>query len=275
MNVVRYRLRTLTPWVTPPQADSLFGALCWEIVRRQGEADLHAVLERFRKGDPPFIISNAFPGELLPCPLVIDSDGSANRWVTREQFGAIREGNAEIAPAPQPEFFQQTQTMHADRAGGTAYEREEISWAADAPGYFSLYVRAVPEWVSPLRKLLASLGAYGFGRRRSMGRGQFEVQGEAEPCTWLEPMPFESGFVTLSDFVPQESDPTRGCWNVRVKYPKGSGGTSLKGRLIQLEAGACFQSLGRPRRWYGGMIPMTGGAVHYALALAIGIKWPR
>jgi CRISPR-associated protein Csm4 len=273
MNVFSYRLRPTSPWATAPQADSLFGALCWELVRRQGEPDLLRMLDRFRKGDPPFVISNAFPGDLLPRPLVLGHDElPLHPYVTRAEFTAIREGNAGFEPSEHGDLFEVSRTLHKD------YETEDITWSKNGPGYFTLYGRVVPEWVAPLQKLLQSLGAYGFGKRRGLGRGQFEVEGKPEPCPWLEPMPFESGFVTLSDFVPQENDPARGRWGVRVKYPKLSAGHTkphaLKGRLLQLEAGSCFQCPGRPRRWYGGLVGGGQGAVQYGFALAIGIKWP-
>jgi len=285
MNVYCYRLR-LAPgsrFGTPLLADSLFGALCWEVVRRQGEPDLLKMLERFRKGDPPFIISNAFPGDLLPRPLVLaEAPGKKSAWVTNEEFIAIREGRAAFHPQETPEALSEIRELHA--CGNQVFETHDWTWspewAKDGPGYFSIYARVSPEWVQPLKKLLQSMGANGFGQRRGTGRGQFTMDTAPEACPWLDPMPFESGFVSLSNFVPQETDPARGRWSLRVKYPKSSGGSghTLKGRLLQLEAGSCFQCPGRPRRWYGGMIPAkTGdsdGPLQYGLALAIGIKWP-
>lgn len=266
MNVFSYRLRPTTAWATPLEADSLFGALCWEIVRRQGEADLLRVLDRFRKGDPPFVLSNAFPGDLLPRPLVL----AGSKWVTRDGFAQVRAG--ECPPdvdAPEPQIDSQ---LHVER-DTSVYDTFEMQ---GGPEYFTVYARVVPEWSETLRKLLQSLGMYGFGKRRGLGLGQFEVPEKPEPCPWLEPLPFESGFVSLSHFIPQESDPTKGRWSLQVKYPKLSAGhgspNAFKGRLLQLEAGSCFQSPGRPRRWYGRMV--GDKTLHYGLALAIGIKWP-
>jgi CRISPR-associated protein Csm4 len=286
MNVYCYRLR-LAPgsrFGTPLLADSLFGALCWEVVHRQGEPELLKMLERFRKGDPPFILSNAFPGDLLPRPLVLpEAPGEKCAWVTNEQFIAIREGRASFQPHEHPEALSEIRELHA--SGNKIFETQDWTWspewAKDGPGYFSIYARVAPEWVQPLKSLLQSVGATGFGKRRGTGRGQFTMDAAPEACPWLDPMPFESGFVSLSNFVPQETDPARGRWSIRVKYPKFGAGvtqTSLKGRLLQLEAGSCFQCPGRPRRWYGSMIPAksgdTDGPLHYGLALAIGIKWP-
>jgi CRISPR-associated protein Csm4 len=295
MNVYCYRLRMApsSRFGTPLLADSLFGALCWQVANRQGQPDLLKMLDRFRKGDPPFIFSNAFPGDLLPRPLVLPQPlGARCAWVTNEEFIAIREGRVGFHPQEHPEALSEIRELHA--SGQEVFETQDWTWspewAKDGPGYFSIYARVTPEWVQPLSKLLQSVGATGFGRRRGTGRGQFTMEAAPEACPWLDPMPFENGFVTLSNFVPQETDPARGRWSIRVKYPKFSAGSnpegavparasSLKGRLLQLEAGSCFQSPGRPRRWYGSMIPAKSGdadgPLHYGLALAIGIKWPN
>src|SRR5579864_8603715 len=57
---------TLTPW----QADTIFGMLCWAIVRREGADTLHTLLDLYAINQPPFVISNGLPGGLLPVPLM-------------------------------------------------------------------------------------------------------------------------------------------------------------------------------------------------------------
>lgn len=63
------------PFRQIPRSDTLFGAICWGIRRSDGEEELEEVLARFSEGDPPFMISSAFPylGDgselLLPKPI--------------------------------------------------------------------------------------------------------------------------------------------------------------------------------------------------------------
>jgi CRISPR-associated protein Csm4 len=243
MNVVRYRLRPRTPAATPWHADTLFGALCWELTQRGGEAALEETLARFRAGDPPFLLSDGCPGDSLPRPLLL---AGRPAYVSREEFVALRRGETPALSDPAP------------------------------AAHLSVYARVTPEWAGPLRELLASLGLTGFGKRRTHGRGQFDVDREIEPCPWLDPQPFENGFVSLSRFVPEETDPTRGLWTVHVKYPKlEQSDRPGKGRLLQLGPGSCFQLTARPKRFYGRMLTgLPGGAMHYGLSLAVGIKWP-
>src|SRR5512140_2766944 len=293
MKSARYRLRPLAPWRTPWQADSLFGAVCWEIARTAGEAALTKLLQRFRQGTPPFILSDGFPAELMPRPLyvLLAPDSPDARLITREQFVSLRHGQQPDGELPRQEGWAFTPSMHAavPRDGGepVVFETEECYWLPDVPEeqrYISLYVRAEEEWLYKLVPVLRSLGRSGFGARSTLGRGAFELLAGPEPVEWLEPLPFENAFVTLSHFVPEESDPADGVWNALVKYPRlgserGNSSTPWKGRLVMLGPGSCFRPAGRPRRWYGRMIPGLSpafpDAIHYGLAYAIGIRWEQ
>ncbi|MDR1487569.1 MAG: hypothetical protein LBT62_06220, partial [Deltaproteobacteria bacterium] len=65
----RLRLKLLAPVATPMQSDTLFGHLCWQVVLTKGSDALKEWLQPFTDGDPPFILSDAFPAGLLPKPL--------------------------------------------------------------------------------------------------------------------------------------------------------------------------------------------------------------
>ncbi|MBC7108387.1 MAG: type III-A CRISPR-associated RAMP protein Csm4 [Methanomassiliicoccales archaeon] len=53
-----------------PKSDTLFGALCWGIRFISGNETLEKMLEDFRNGDPPFVISSAFPCALSVATVV-------------------------------------------------------------------------------------------------------------------------------------------------------------------------------------------------------------
>ncbi len=300
MKSARFCLRPLAPWATPWQADTVFGALCWEIAHSAGENALSRLLRRFRQGPPPFLLSDAAPADLLPRPLCAVPDGNAGapeegktweaaRWVTRQQFVTIREGQSYALPLPRQHWWITLRPTHAsiprDGADPVPFAVEEYTWLPEVPQeerFLSLYIRAEEEWLERLAVLLRSLGRSGFGKRRAIGRGAFELLGPAETCDWLEPLPFENAFVSLSHFVPDESDPTDGWWNTLVKYPRlGSARAAdsmpFKGRLVMLQPGSCFRSPGRPRRWYGRVLtdlsPAFHDTLHYAMAYAVGLRW--
>ena len=211
--------------------------------------------------------------------------------MTREQFTAIRHGQAPEGEPLREDWFRTLRHVHVSvsRNGGEAqrFTTGEWTWRDDVhedERFFSLYVRAEDEWIERLGQLLRGLGRSGFGRRASSGRGAFEVEGEAEPCPWLEPLPFENAFVALNHFVPDDGDPADGWWDTLLKYPKlgserGASSTPFKGRLLMLTPGTCLRPSGRPRRWYGRMIaglsPAFPDALHYGLCYAVGIRWDK
>src|SRR4030042_1888807 len=52
------------------QADTIFGHLCWGMRYLYGEEKLQDFLEWYENGMPPILLSNGFPGELMPAPLL-------------------------------------------------------------------------------------------------------------------------------------------------------------------------------------------------------------
>lgn len=63
---IRPYAATRSPW----QADMLFGHLCWLIRYEEGTPALLDFLEFYRRGEPPMLFSNGFPGNWLPRPLL-------------------------------------------------------------------------------------------------------------------------------------------------------------------------------------------------------------
>jgi CRISPR-associated protein Csm4 len=112
METYRVRLCLHSAVLSPWQADTLFGHLCWTKRYREGEDALADFLEPFKSGDPPFLLSNGFPGCLLPRPMPWPGDAPPAgtpvaeqreqmrgakgqrrvRYVTLEDFNRIRRG---------------------------------------------------------------------------------------------------------------------------------------------------------------------------------------
>lgn len=110
MKLFRIQLRPRSPWRTPWQADTLLGALCATAARVHGADFLRAqLIDPMHAGQPPFVLSDAFPGDLLPLPVAArraapppDADRKAikrGRWLAREDFLVLRAaGNAAAVP---------------------------------------------------------------------------------------------------------------------------------------------------------------------------------
>jgi len=69
MQTVRIKLKLKSTFITDWQSDTLFGHLCWVVMRSEGEDGLKEFLQPFMERRPPFLLSNGFPGDWLPSPL--------------------------------------------------------------------------------------------------------------------------------------------------------------------------------------------------------------
>jgi CRISPR-associated protein Csm4 len=252
------------------------------------------MLEEFRRGSPPFVLSSAFPEGWLPCPLsakvkeLPDSNAKCKRptLVREEQFRSLITGTGEILPSesPQPDAVRLRSRLHAsiDRITGTTsgegslFEVDEWFLDESISADLSLFVRT-HDGPGQVRDLLSSLSNGGFGKKRSAGRGAFRLVDEPVVCDWMDSMEASNGFVSLSTFVPAPGDPTDGRWSLVVKYPKFSPEAPVthpfKGRVVMFRPGSAFRASPPIRSFYGRMI---GGvraefpdAVHYALAFAV------
>ena len=304
MNTYRIRLRPLGTWCTPWDADSVFGALAWQVRQLAGEDDLCRFLEQFMGSAPPFVLSDAFPEGWLPCPLsaelkrLLEFKPKLPESVCEEQFKGLVKGSGQLLPREKwPAPLAPVRNLHASihRVSGTTTGEgsstlfETSEWCfqeADGkrPEFLVVYVRT-DAWLDKVASLFESLGHMGFGKKRSSGRGAFEVEGKPEACEWIDKMYEDDaadGFVSLSHFVPAPGDPTDGRWKLVTKYPKFSpgapSGTPFKGRLTMLCPGSAFRVPGKVAPFYGRMLKGLSdrfpNSVQYALSFAVPIRWP-
>ncbi len=300
MTDYRVKIRLLSPLGTPWQSDTVFGHLAWHVARKYGERAVQEFLEPFRQGSPPFVLSDGFPGDLLPRPLLpvplsqarSPADYAAMRarrkslFVSLEDFSALRSGaGGDWQPAPDPwvpwQIPHAAISRHTDTTTGLRDDEGGNFFLTDmevlAQGdLLSLYLRADDEWADRVPQMLAELAPLGFGRDRSVGAGAFEVV-EMQPYNGFGDLPGANGFVSLSSYCPAQHDPTRGRWRVRLKYGKlgehAGGGYPFKRPLIQLEPGAVFLTNGPPRPYYGravaGVAPGFPEAIQCCYTLAV------
>jgi CRISPR-associated protein Csm4 len=300
MKTYRFKLKPLAPWSTPWDADTLFAALAWQVLRSGGEVSLREFLAQFQGGAPPFILSSAFPEGWLPCPLSVEIEDLPDSNVKRKRPTLIPEGQfralitkpATIIPpaTPPPESILSRSRLQAviDRISGTTsgegslFEVDDWYLQESVSKHLTLFVKA-QDGPDLFHNLLASLSRQGFGKKRSSGRGAFRLVSDPEPCDWMDSTDGANAFVSLSPFVPAEGDPAHGRWGLIVKYPKFSPeapvANPFKGRLVMLRPGSVFRVSSQPvHPFYGQIIkslrPEFPGSVHYALAFPVPVCWP-
>ena len=311
MNLVRLRIEPLTGWRTPWQADTLTGIMASALARAHGPERLESdLLDPWRRGEPPFVLSDACPGDLLPAPACLglwrwpEADPKRVKrtlWLAREQFATLQQGRRPELPGEPPDPFRASVRMRntldrqSDRTGapGSLYELPVTSLSRDH-SHFSLYARVAPGKETLLRELLALLSDSGFGADTSAGFGQFRLTGDFEDASWLAQVTEPNGWVSLSTFQPGPGDPTDGYWRSFVKYgklgPALGVGAVFKRPQLMLQPGACFRSNNGLRDWYGRQIRSADllpgptcqalrsdgtAPVQPAFALAVPLRWAK
>jgi len=298
-------------FITPFHADTIFGGLCWLIRYREGNDSLQLMLEDFRSGRPWFVLSNAYPRELLPKPLL-----KVKRPVPKtrdEQIMQAKEGKRlkkieYLAPA---EFISLTggskpvletrekpisrvPTLHnqinriscSTADGGQLFEQEESyinhNYAYNQKHeYLSIYIKlrepGMRDW---LFEHFCLLGQTGIGKRKSTGKGSFSVI-EMGKCDLFESIKEPNGYLSLSNFVPAPDDPTEGYYKTFVKYGKLGEEYALskypfKHPLLMIQAGCVFFTKGEVKPFYGQMVeniaPTYPEVVQYALAFSVPVR---
>ncbi len=286
-------------------ADTIFGHLCWLMVWRHGPEKLQAWLERYQAGDPPLLLSDGFPGELLPRPLLLPpieactltkQKGVRNaedrkrlkkiEWLSRGEFDRVRtgetfqlrgEGQEQVA-GQRVNFKNQINRLTGTTgAEGQLYPFVEYLWPT-----VTVYLRVADDEVKMVRQLFEDMAATGFGKRKSVGYGEI-IGVEWQEFEGFESIAGANAFVSLSHFVPARDDPTQGQWKINVKYGKLGGewaasSNPFKRPLMMLAAGSWFRTAEPDRLWYGRMVKgISSGhpeVVQYGLAFAVPIRSP-
>lgn len=281
--------------MTALHADTIFGHLCWVIIREKGDIGLKKVLDSFIKGSPPFIISDGYPTGYLPKPLSVEfsleeparkKDAKKIDFVSVDDFKAILEGDT-------PELKKTeglvrnvltahntiSRETHTTPSSGGLYSVEE-SYIDN----ITVYCKAESdEWQNMLVGLFEKLSLSGYGKRKSIGKGQFIVQ-DVSGVDIFDGIGDADGFVSLSEFCPDVDDPIEGIYRTFVKYGKLGEeftfcGNPFKRPLLMFKAGSVFKTNGFPKPFYGRMVegvsPAKPEVVQYAYAFAVPIKIPN
>ena len=260
MTLYRFKLHPLAPWRTPWQADTLAGLLCAVCARLHGPDVLRQrLIDPMLSGAPPFVLSDAFPGDWLPAPLSIRAQEwppehyktvKRSRWVTPAAFELLRRGESLASTALHTEMLTDDHLMltyaHShntlSRFTGTTGEAESglglfarpdtyllTHTAPNRPNaslngaeYLSLYVRAAStDALELFTDLFEELAQTGFGADVATGRGQFDLLDNDTPMPDLDAPPADANAVVcLSTFQPGPTDPMDGLWEAFSKFGK-------------------------------------------------------
>ncbi|HMP04588.1 MAG TPA: hypothetical protein PKC45_19040 [Gemmatales bacterium] len=311
MNLYRIRLVPESPWRTPWHSDTLSGLLCWMCARTEGDDALRQLMIEPALADrPPFVLSDAFPGDRLPLPAAVRTldvppelrkPVKRAKWLPADSFQRLQAGTVPgigemLRDAGVLGYTQLRNTIgrtsNTTTNGGGLFPTEE-SVLGRSVKHLTVYARITPEFRELFERLLRELTQWGFGSDRSAGKGQFRLDGGLELVPdWDQPADAD-GCVALSTFQPAAADPADGSWEAFTKYGKLGPDFGLenvfKRPMLLLRPGASFR-VPAPRGWLGRAIPMhdllapeVGGhlrgigvnVVHWAFGLCLPLRWPR
>lgn len=271
MKLYRLQLRALGPWRTPLRSDTLSGLLCWAVASRHGGDFLRStVLLPALGGQPPFVLSDAMPGDRLPAPLSLqllpwseDRRRFAKRieWLPRSEFrvACTRPSDLDMAHlGAEPAWIETVRAQHqrdrstesAGSTGGRLFTAHD-TWARTGE-LVSLYLRASDHTLNWLQPALEDMVRAGLGADRSTGAGAFDIVGDLAADAGLDDTPptGANGVVVLSTWQPSANDPADGLWRTLVKT--GRLGSQLgviqifKRPVVLMRAGAVLRSKPRP-----------------------------
>ncbi len=298
MKTYRLKVKPQSSFLTPWQADTIFGNLCWIMAWREGEDVLKKFLSEYKNGNPAFVLSDGFPGDLLPTPVhlsLMEQKGESFEaykkakelkkvsWLSPDVFESVRKGNLDIEPAERAESFKTFTTLHSsiNRVTGTTGEEGslfELPEYAVEQNEISIYLKIKDGWVEKVSSLFKDLSLTGYGKKKSVGKGAFEIIGQLELFDRFDDFNGSNGFMSLSNFVPAKNDPTDGFYKTLVKYGKLGGeftfcGKPFKKPLMMLTTGSSFRVNGKINRFYGRMVagiaPAKPEVVQYGYAFAV------
>lgn len=299
MKTYRLKIKPHSSFLTLWQADTIFGNLCWIMAWREGEDALKEFLEDYKNGNPAFVLSDGLPGDLLPSPahlsLVKQKEDSFDAykkakelkkvsWLSPDVFDSVRKGNLEIEPSEAFKTFRTLTTLHSsiNRISGTTgegslFELEEHA-LSESEQFISIYLRIKDGWEDRVFALFKDLSLTGYGKKKSVGKGAFDIIGQLEPFDNFNDFDGSNGFMSLSNFVPATHDPTDGFYKTLVKYGKLGGeftfcGKPFKKPLMMLTTGASFYTKEKLKPFYGRMVkdiaPAKPEVVQYGYAFSV------
>jgi CRISPR-associated protein Csm4 len=307
-------MKPRSSFVTPLHADSIFGSLMWALRYLEGEKKLLEVLETFDNA-PPFILSNGYPEGYLPVPILPLETMEKVSLEAVHQLKKIKK----LTYMPEPIFRELVENLNSSdlkeellkwlenlKWKGPIFQKTEsnyknvinrLNFTTLRGGLFvqdEIYFNPEINWCIYLKlnkeqelldldrviNLFEFLSKTGFGKKKSSGKGQFELLDFKSVSLPNASSP--NGFVALSNFVPNSGDPTDGYYEIVLKYGKLGGEFAYtmsgpwKKPLRMLRAGSVFKLTGELKDFYGKMVsniyPPLNTVRQYAYAFPLGVN---
>ncbi len=273
---------------TPLQSDTIWGHFT-SYLSQKDSALLEQFIQTYRDKQPALIFSDGLPsvqnkkGNIdvcLPKPadLTIRMDNFKEQkkikrlmWLTKDDLDLVIADNIDEDFSPEELIEVVSHTDLHNQVSRTAEEQTQL-FALDevwiktedktSTAVWSIFVRVRADFEVRLSPYLKEFISIGYGKKKNIGKGQFKVEIRILDASLFPKINNASAFLSLSSFVPDENDPTDGCWQTFTKYGKTGEAISVldghitdnpfKSPIVMLKAGAVFKiNDGKLHDYYG------------------------
>lgn len=249
--------------ITPFHSDTLWGHICWALRYTQGEEELLDFLKCYDSGNPPLVISNAFPKGYLPFPVLAPLEKTKQRELINKFWGESKLITAlsELKKLSASQYISKELFKHLNKGTISMYSLLEAILAN--PKIFPV-ISAKPPSITYHAKIDRLSGAaidgglfttndmfyannefeayckigHGFSVQKLKqcvefininGFGKKKSTGKGSIYCTIEVITddFEivgaNAFMTLSNYVPCQNDSQKGFYKLHTKYGKLGG----------------------------------------------------
>ncbi len=279
MKLIRIKIKPCSLFRSPFHSDTLWGSLALLVSYGAMNIKIGDFINLFRSDEPPFILSDGFPGDFLPVPVIYKmkkikkDDGSEIEYkklkklslVSFDDFKKIiNGGDITIENYDKIKDFCKNQrirntinrlTEGTMEEGGLYRIREQ--YLPEGIEYISVYALVKDEWIEKLIYLFWLLGKYGYGADTTSGYGFFDVEEKYENLTveLIEALEKPNSVVHLSHYVPKKEDPFDGFYEIEIKFGRLGGhyaqmGYPFKKPIAYIKPGSVFKT-DKPEYFYG------------------------
>ncbi len=283
--IYKLTLKQKTGLLTKLQSDTIFGHFCWRLRESKGENKLAELLEMYAQNNPVFTVSDGilekenelfFPKPFLQTPYEMQAVNKQERiknflelkeqkdkkLITISQLNhyinnRLNEYNESFTDEyhsnlKYPSFTNDVKThVPIDRQSLTAMDHMLFSTApqyTDKDTSVAVLIKVINRLYfddNELGEILRSVFEIGFGKKKSSGYGEFEVN-DLELYNKLKEPADSNGFIVLGNYLPSKSDKIKDAfYDTNVKYGRlgeeyASGLNPFKRPILFLTAGSCF-----------------------------------
>jgi CRISPR-associated protein Csm4 len=268
---------------TPVSGDTFFGQLCWAVRNTYGEQRLQELLESYTNNKPFAIVSDAFPADFIPMPLIPGCkfkpvDERQRKQMKKRIWFPLQEINQPVhewqqhgrtdehmtdgkgqwkKTSIQPHNSIDRLTGTTGKTGFAPYTTQQIWYHSSVNLQCYILLDESRLDANELNTLITEIGLFGYGRDASIGLGKFTIK-SFEKIN-LPEQTNANCCLTLSACAPQGLgyDSTQSYYQLMTRFGRHGDlavhqkGKPFKNPVLLAKAGSVFKTKTAKAQWVG------------------------